>query len=77
MSEHQIFMLKMFKDGWGFKLFNKKPGSWSTYWSLRRRGYVESSLCKKTPAGLVAICHLTALGQKALDKALRQRERAS
>lgn len=40
LSPHQIFMLKHFAMGWKFKLDNKKPGSWSTYWSLRRRGLV-------------------------------------
>ena len=37
-SPHQLHMLKMFSKGWKFNLFNKKPGSWNTYWSLRRRG---------------------------------------
>ena len=77
MTEHQIFMLKMFKDGWGFKLFNKKPGSWNTYWSLRRKGYLSAGPCKNTGSGLVAVDRLSPLGEEALEKALRQRERVS
>ena len=42
LSNHQIFMLKHFAMGWRFKLDNKKPGSLSTYWSLRRRGLVDA-----------------------------------
>jgi len=37
LSDHQIFMLKHFAMGWKFKQYNDKPGSWNTYWSLRRR----------------------------------------
>jgi len=48
-------MLKHFALGWKFKLVNKKPGSWNTYWSLRRRGLVNS--------GSV----LTEMGKKALN----------
>ena len=39
-SPQQLFMLNMFSKGWRFKLFNKCPGSWCTYWSLRRRDLV-------------------------------------
>ena len=39
-SPQQLFMLDMFAHGWKFKLFNKKIGSWNTYWSLRRRDLV-------------------------------------
>ena len=42
LSKHQAFMLKHFALGWKFKLDNKKPGSWNTYWSLRRIGLVNS-----------------------------------
>jgi len=59
LSNHQIFMLKHFAMGWRFKLFNDKPGSWSTYWSLRRRGLVT--------AGSV----VTDLGRKVLAKELQ------
>lgn len=59
LSCHQVFMLKHFAMGWRFKLANKVPGSWTTYWSLRRRGLVS--------AGSV----VTELGRKVLAKELR------
>lgn len=58
LSNHQVFMLKHFAIGWRFKLVNKVPGSWSTYWSLRRRGLVDSGSI------------LTDLGRKVLAKEL-------
>jgi hypothetical protein len=42
LSCHQVFMLKHFAMGWRFKLTNNVPGSWVTYWSLRRRGLVSA-----------------------------------
>jgi hypothetical protein len=42
LSPHQLFMLRMFAKGWRFNIFNKKPGSWCTYWSLRRRGLIRA-----------------------------------
>jgi len=42
LSPHQVFMLRHFAMGWKFKLVNDKPGSWVTYWSLRRRGLVDA-----------------------------------
>ena len=59
LSAHQVFMLKHFAMGWKFKLVNDKPGSWVTYWSLRRRGLVD--------AGSV----VTQLGRKVLAKELQ------
>jgi hypothetical protein len=59
LSAHQVFMLKHFALGWRFKLANKVPGSWVTYWSLRRRGLVG--------AGSV----LTDAGHKVLKKQLQ------
>jgi hypothetical protein len=59
LSHHQVFMLKHFAMGWKFKLDNKVNGSWTTYWSLRRRGLVD--------AGSV----VTALGRKVLAKQLQ------
>lgn len=59
LSCHQVFMLKHFSMGWRFKLANKVPGSWTTYWSLRRRGLVS--------AGSV----VTELGRKVLAKELQ------
>jgi hypothetical protein len=58
LSNHQIFMLKHFAMGWKFKLDNKVNGSWTTYWSLRRRGLVD--------AGSV----VTQMGRKVLVKEL-------
>lgn len=59
LSNHQVFMLKHFAMGWRFKLDNNVPGSWTTYWSLRRRGLVS--------AGSV----VTELGRKVLAKELQ------
>ncbi len=59
LSDHQVFMLKHFAMGWKFKLVNDKPGSWVTYWSLRRRGLVD--------AGSV----VTQIGRKVLAKELQ------
>lgn len=70
LSPQQVFMLKMFADGWGFKLYNDKPGSWNTYWSLRRRGLLGCGPTVKTSTNLVARDRLTAKGRKALAKAL-------
>jgi hypothetical protein len=35
-------MLKMFSKGWTFNLYNKRPGSWNTYWALLRKGWCEN-----------------------------------
>lgn len=59
LSPHQVFMLRHFAMGWKFKLVNDKPGSWNTYWSLRRRKLVD--------AGSV----VTQLGHKVLAKELQ------
>lgn len=56
LSPHQAFMLKHFALGWKFRLTNKKRGSWNTYWSLRRRGLVNSGSI------------LTEFGKKALKQ---------
>ena len=37
-SPHQLYMLAMFEKGWRFDIWNRKPGSWCTYWALRRKG---------------------------------------
>ena len=68
LSNHQIFMLKMFDKGWGFKLFNDRPGSWNTYWSLIRRGYLGRGKTVKRAGNLIAIERLTAKGRAALEK---------
>jgi hypothetical protein len=41
-SPHQLYMLKMFDKGWVFNLYNKRPGSWNTYWVLLRKGWCEN-----------------------------------
>ena len=41
-SPQQLFMLGMFSKGWKFRIYNRKPGSWCTYWALRRRGLVHA-----------------------------------
>jgi len=61
LSCHQVFMLKHFAMGWRFKLTNNVPGSWNTYWSLRRRGLVS--------AGSI----ITDAGRKVLAKELQLR----
>jgi hypothetical protein len=66
ITPHQAFMLKMFADGWGFKLYNDKRGSWNTYWSLVRRGLLTQSQTVKTSTNLVARRKLTDKGKRAL-----------
>lgn len=63
LSPHQVFMLKHFAVGWKFRLFNDRPGSWTTYWSLRRRKLVD--------AGSV----VTEQGRKVLAKELQLQAR--
>lgn len=68
LSPNQIFMLKMFERGWGFKMYNDRPGSWNTYWSLRRRGYLGSKGTVKRAGNLVAVDRLTEKGRAVLAK---------
>lgn len=77
LSPKQIFMLKMFEDGWGFKMYNKCPGSWNTYWSLRRRGLLGLGPTVKTSTNLVAKDRLTEAGRKALAKWRKKNEAIS
>ncbi len=72
LSPQQAFMLKMFADGWGFKMYNEKPGSWNTYWSLRRRGLLGAGETVKTSTNLIAKGRLTDKGRKALAKYLEK-----
>ena len=60
LSDHQIFMLKHFAMGWKFKQYNDKPGSWNTYWSLRRRNLIKADSV------------VTEQGRKVLAKELQQ-----
>ena len=66
LSPHQVFMLRMFDKGWGFKLFNTKRGSWVTYWSLRTRGLLGSGTTIHRAGNLVAVDRLTDKGKEAL-----------
>jgi len=59
LTPHQVFMLKHFAIGWKFKQYNDKPGSWNTYWALRRKGLVEAD------------SRVTSLGRKVLAKELQ------
>jgi len=69
LSPNQIFMLKMFERGWGFKLFNSKRGSWMTYWSLRRRKLLApGKTIRRSDGNLIAVDRLTDAGREALRK---------
>ena len=69
LSRNQILMLQMFEKGWGFKMYNSRPGSWNTYWSLRRRGLLSSGATKRRSDGnLIAMDRLTIAGKQALQK---------
>lgn len=73
LSPAQIFMLKMFDKGWGFKLYNTKRGSWMTYWSLRTRGLIGSGATVKRGDNLVAVDRLTDKGRQVLA-AIKEKE---
>lgn len=75
LSPHQIFMLRMFEKGWGFKMFNSKRGSWMTYWSLRSRGLLSNGPTVHRAGNLVAVDRLTDKGREALE-AVRKKEEA-
>lgn len=75
LSPAQIFMLKMFEKGWGFKLYNTKRGSWMTYWSLRTRGLIGSGPTVKRGDNLVAVDRLTDKGRQVLA-AIKEKEKA-
>jgi len=68
LSPHQILMLKMFERGWGFKMYNDRPGSWNTYWSLIRRGYLGKGKTIHRAGNLVAVERLTDKGQAVLAR---------
>lgn len=74
LSPQQIFMLRMFEKGWGFKLFNSKRGSWMTYWSLRTRGLLGSGETKYINGKLTAVDRLTDKGREVLDNIRRKEE---
>jgi len=67
LSPNQIFMLRMFEKGWGFKMYNSKRGSWNTYWSLRTRKLLDKGeTVRRSDGNLIAVNRLTAAGRKAL-----------
>jgi hypothetical protein len=66
LTPNQIFMLKMFEVGWGFKMYNSRRGSWMTYWSLRRRGLIGSGKTVHRAGNLVAVDRLTDKGKEVL-----------
>lgn len=69
LTPNQIFMLKMFEKGWGFKMFGAKRGSWMTYWSLRRRGLLSSGkTVRRSDGNLIAMDRLTDAGRKVLKQ---------
>lgn len=74
LSPNQAFMLKMFADGWGFKLYNERPGSWNTYWSLKRLGLIETLPAVKTSTNLIAKAKLTPRGRQALAKHIEKQK---
>lgn len=69
LSPQQLFMLRMFEKGWGFKLYNSKRGSWMTYWSLRKRKLLApGSIVRRSDGNLIAVDRLTAAGREVLRK---------
>lgn len=69
LSPNQIFMLRMFEKGWGFKMYNAKPGSWNTYWSLRKRKLLDKGeTVRRSDGNLIAVNRLTNAGREALRK---------
>lgn len=68
LSPQQAFMLKMIADGWAFKLFNNKRGSWNTYWSLRRHKLIEYQKLNREGKDIVAHNRLSDKGRRALDE---------
>lgn len=69
LSPNQIFMLKMFEKGWGFKMYNNVRGSWMTYWSLRTRKLIgPGKTVRRSDGNLIAVDRLTDAGREALRK---------
>jgi len=77
LSPHQIFMLRMFEKGWGYRLFNDRQGSWQTFWSLKRRGLLKSGETKTVAGKPVAVNRLTDAGREALRQHDSRRAQAS
>ena len=68
ISHKQAQMLAMFEKGWGFKLFNDRPGSWCTYWSLVRRKLICDRKTVTHAGKPVCIPKLSEMGKKELQK---------
>lgn len=68
ISHQQAQMLAMFEKGWGFKLFNDRPGSWCTYWSLIRRKLICDRKTVTHAGKPVCIPKLSEMGKKELLK---------
>lgn len=68
ISPQQRFMLQMFADGWAFKLFNDRRGSWNTYWSLVRNGYIDHRQTVEHAGKPVVTARLTDKGKQAMIK---------
>lgn len=66
MSPQQLFMLRMFDQGWGFRLFNERRGSWNTYWSLKRSGYIKTKPAVEHAGKPVVMAELTERGKRAI-----------
>jgi hypothetical protein len=66
LSDHQVFMLRMFEKGWGFRLFNEKNGSWITFHSLKRKGLIKNGPTKIIKGKPVAFDRLTDKGREIL-----------
>ncbi len=68
ISHHQAQMLAMFERGWGFRLFNDRPGSWCTYWSLVRRKLICDRKTVEHAGRPVAMVSLSKMGKRELEK---------
>lgn len=68
ISPQQRFMLQMFADGWAFKLFNDRRGSWNTYWSLVRNGYIDHRQTVEHAGKPAVTARLTDRGKQAMMK---------
>ena len=68
ISHHQAQMLAMFEKGWGFRLFNDRPGSWNTYWSLVRRKLICDRKRVERAGKPVTKASLSEMGARELKK---------
>jgi hypothetical protein len=78
LSHHQAAMLRMFERGWAFRLYNKRPTSWLTYWALVRKNLI----CDRDNLALhggrpVVYVKLTEKGKKELERYNRKEEKSN